>query len=87
MLTRVWPEFSDSGANSNDFTRLDSLEGQTAGRKILAEVFEAIGRRIEDHDGDTVPLHILLVAKVCIYGNQHIKFKFCSRQKLPILLS
>lgn len=42
---------------------------------------------MEHHDGDISPLHIFLVAKIRIYGNQHIKFKFSSRQKLSILLS
>lgn len=74
-------------ANSNDFTRLDFLDGQTAGGKVLAEVLEAIGRRMEDHDGDTATLHILLVANIRIDSNQHIKFRFGRRQKLPILLS
>jgi hypothetical protein len=42
---------------------------------------------MEDHDGDTATLHILLVANIRINGNQHIKFSFGRRQKLPILLS
>lgn len=67
-------------ANSNDFTRLDFLDGQAAGGKVLAEVLEAIGRRMEDYDGDTATLHIL-VANIRIDGNEHIKFRFGRRQK------
>ena len=59
-------ECSNNAANSNDFTRLDFFDGQTAGGKVLAEVLEAIGSRMEDHDGDTPVIHILLVAKVRI---------------------
>jgi hypothetical protein len=73
--------------NSNDFTRLDFLDGQSAGGKVLAQVLEAIGRRMENHDGDIATLHILLVANIRIDRNQHIKFRFGRRQKLAILLS
>jgi hypothetical protein len=87
MLTHVWAACLNRTANSNYFTRLDFLDGLTAGRKVLAEVLEAMGRRMEDHDGDTATLHILLVANIRIDGNQHIKFRFGRRKKLPILPS
>ena len=57
-------EVLNSTANSNDFTRLDFLESQTAGGKMFAKVLEAIARRMEYYDGDTATLHILLVAKL-----------------------
>ena len=80
-------EVLNSTANSNDFTRLDFLESQTAGGKMFAKVLEAIARRMEYYDGDTATLHILLLAKIGIDGDQHIKFRFGHRQKLSVLLS
>jgi len=41
---------------------------------------------MEEHC-DTATLPILLLALVRIDRNQHIKFRFAGRQKLPIFLS
>jgi len=60
----------------SDFTRFDFLERQNAGREVLLELLETVGRRLENHYGDPAPLQILLVAKVGIDGDQHIKTGF-----------
>jgi hypothetical protein len=69
-------EVSANAADFNDFARLDSLEGQNAGWKVLAEVLETIGRRLQYHNSDPAPLQILLTAEIRIYGYQRVKISF-----------
>jgi hypothetical protein len=52
-------QFSDSllafvSPNLNDFPRLDLLEGQSKGRKVLPEVFKAVGGRLENLNGESL---------------------------------
>jgi len=54
---------------------------------VFTKVLEAIGRRMEDHNGNAPTLHILLVAKIGIEGDEHVKLRFGHRQKVPVLLS
>jgi hypothetical protein len=41
----------------------------------------------ENHNSDPAPCQILLVAEVCIHGDQYIKSSFREAQKFAILLS
>ena len=80
-------EASGGAADLNDFTGLDFLEGQSAGRKMWAEVLNTIGRRLEYHYGDSAPRQILLIAEIRIHRDQHIKFSFRYSQELAIFSS
>jgi len=79
LLGWMWKtgcEVSDCAADLNNFTRLDSLQGLDAGRKVWAEVLKTIGRRLQYHNSDPAPLQILLIAEIRVYRYQRIKIIF-----------
>ena len=72
----------------NEFTAFPrGVEGRGASRKELAQVIEPIRGRANDHNRDFASRKVLLVAEVCVQGNQHIKSIVRETQKVTVLLS
>jgi hypothetical protein len=73
-------------ADQDDFSGLDFLEGRKNGRKVLAEVIQAIGGRLENHNRDSATHQVLLVAEVCIHSDQSVKSSFRKLKSSPFCI-
>jgi hypothetical protein len=54
---------------------------------VLAQVFQAMGGGLQNHNSDFATRQVLLVLEVCIHRDQDIKSSFRKAQKLAVFFS
>ncbi len=52
---------------------------------MLAEIFQAIRMRSENHEGNSASSQVLLISEICINCYQDIEFNFRQSQEFAIL--